>query len=515
MTLFDNLTLSRQALTLLERSGVRLVIICAGARNAPIVKSLDSFKNFEVLYFFDERAAAFFALGRSKATGEPAAVITTSGTAVAELLPAVVEARYSHIPLVVVTADRPKSFRGRGAPQSIEQVGIFSHYIEATHQADWDAHSNFNFTIPRHCPSHLNICFSEPLFATEFSSPVVSSAEFSRVKRPLVILGEILAHHREPVEKFLALLNAPIYAEAHSGLRGSEKLSGLLIKSGDRLVTTQTCQSEFDGILRVGSVPTTRLWRDLEDKLTDWGVLSVSDNPMSGLGRIAQDAISFATFFSELSVGLISRFSSLNFSSVFEKDRQLAQKLEGLLAKHPNSEPAMVRQLSNQLGPNARVFVGNSLPVREWDLAARHEPFEVAGNRGVNGIDGLVSTFLGWAKPGEENVIVLGDLSALYDLSALWADSQQITPPVKIVVINNSGGQIFNRMFRDERFLNQHELEFSKWAEMFGLDYTKISGPLGDWKKLSGKPEKSIVIELQPDNASSEIFWTECEKIFE
>ncbi len=515
MTPLDNMTLSRQALTLLEESGVRLILVCAGARNAPLVKSLDYFTNFEVLHFFDERAAAFFALGRSKSTGEPTAVVTTSGTAVAELLPAVIEARYSQIPLVVVTADRPKTFRGHGAPQSIEQVGIFSHYIEKTHQADWDAHSTFEFTIARHCPSHLNMCFSEPLFATEIPSVEIQVGSFSSVKRLLVVLGEIPMVHREMVEQYLVRLKAPVYAEAHSGLRASKKLSSYLLKSGDRFLTSRFCQSQFDGVLRVGSVPTTRLWRDLEDKLAHWGVLSVCDNAMSGLGRKSDEAISYSTFFSEMAENLLSRFVSAENAKVIDTDRQYFDKLEALFAQHVHSEPAFVREVSNRLGTKARVFVGNSLPVREWDLAARFEPFEVGGNRGVNGIDGLVSTFLGWAKEGKENVILLGDLSALYDLSALWAIAQNLTPSVKVVVINNSGGQIFNRMFRDPRFLNQHQLEFSKWAAMFGLDYVKINSGAGDWQKLGGIPDRSVIIELQPDNSSSEKFWADYEKLFQ
>lgn len=515
MTPIDNLTLSRQALTHLENNGVRLLVICAGARNAPLVKALDYFSNFEVLYFFDERAAGFFALGRSKASGVPAAVITTSGTAVAELLPAVVEARYSRVPLVVVSADRPKTFRGRGAPQSIEQVGIFSHYIDESYQADWDAYSKFDFTISRDCPSHLNICFTEPLFATEVAPAIVRDVDFASVRKPLVVLGEIPERYRPQTETFLAQLKVPIYAEAHSGLRGSKKLSPFLLRSGDRILTSSSCQAEFDGILRIGSIPTTRLWRDLEDKLAHWGVLSVSDNPMSGLGRTPREAVSFTTFFLEMSAELVKRFSNCDCAKVFEKDRELFKSLENLLGSNPHSEPAMVREVSNRLGDDARVFVGNSLPVREWDLAARFAVFEVAGNRGVNGIDGLVSTFLGWAKAGKENVILLGDLSALYDLSALWTDTQKCSPPVKIIVINNSGGQIFNRMFRDPRFLNQHEIEFSKWAAMFGLDYEKISASCGDWSKLEGVPEKSVVIELQPDSAASEKFWAGYEKIFE
>lgn len=517
MSELGNLALARKALSFLEKSRVKTLIVCAGARNAPIVKSLDQFKNFEVLYFFDERAAGFFALGRAKATGSPAAVITTSGTAVAELLPAVIEARYSGLPLVIVSADRPKNFRGRGAPQSIEQVGIFSHFVLTGDQHDWDYQSSNTSEIPLNSPFHLNICFSEPLFAEEaarVASP--SDLDFNSAQKPLVVLGEIPARYRESILEFLLKLKAPVYAEAHSGLRGSSRLQNLLIRSGDRFLATSFFQKQFDSVLRIGSVPTTRLWRDLEDKLAHWPVLSVCDHPLSGLGRSAKSALSFQDFFGGVHERLLTQIASAENTEIHSRDSESASQLESLFAKHPNSEPAFVRRLSDELGKEARVFVGNSLPIREWDLAAAQRFFEVSGNRGVNGIDGLVSTFLGWAKPGAENVILLGDLSALYDLSALWTDSQRMTPPVKIVVMNNSGGQIFDRMFKDSRFLNTHELEFSKWAEMFGLDFTKIlsSSPKEDWKRLGRDISKSIIFELCPSADATAAFWSDYEKIF-
>lgn len=517
MSDLGNLALARKALALLERAGVKTLIVCAGARNAPIVKSLDHFNNFEVLYFFDERAAGFFALGRAKAFGVPAAVVTTSGTAVAELLPAVIEARYSGLPLVVISADRPKNFRGRGAPQSIEQLGIFSHYISNGDQHDWDFKNSEISEIPLNSPYHLNICFSEPLFAEE-PTPVVkmTDGDFSAARKPVVVLGEIPAPYRDVVVDFLLKLKAPIYAEAHSGLRGSAALEPLLLKSGDRILATPYFQSQFDSLIRLGSVPTARLWRDLEDKLSKWPVFSVCDNAMSGLGRSSKAAISFQTFFAQEREPLLVQMGAVENADLLARDAETASQLEDLLLKHSNSEPAFVRRLSNELGAGARVFVGNSLPIREWDLAAALKTFEVAGNRGVNGIDGLVSTFLGWARPGFENVILLGDLSALYDLSSLWTDSQRMTPPVKIVVMNNSGGQIFNRMFNDPRFTNNHELEFSKWAEMFGLDFTKLdsSSKVADWKKLSGEISKSIVYELRPSADATAAFWSDYEKIF-
>ena len=113
----------------LNHSKVETVVICAGARNAPFITQLES-QNFNKIYYFEERSAAFYALGLMKKSGKPVAIITTSGTAAAELLPATIESYYQGLPLILITADRPKAYRGSGAPQAIHQIGLYSNYIE-------------------------------------------------------------------------------------------------------------------------------------------------------------------------------------------------------------------------------------------------------------------------------------------------------------------------------------------------------------------------------------------------
>ena len=158
MTNFD---LAEKIFEFLRQSLVETIVVCAGARNAPLVMSLTK-TNFRIIPFYEERSAAFFALGLIKNSGRPVAVLTTSGTAVAEILPAAIEATYQGLPLIIVSADRPKAYRQSGAPQSIEQVGIFSKYSEAIY--DFDVYSeNFHFDWSFRKPIHLNVCFDEPL----------------------------------------------------------------------------------------------------------------------------------------------------------------------------------------------------------------------------------------------------------------------------------------------------------------------------------------------------------------
>ena len=148
----DNVHRAARLIDEVRAAGVTDVCVCAGSRNSPLLVVLGARDDVRLFSFVDERSAAFFALGRAKALEAPVAVVTTSGTAVAELLPAAIEAFYSGMPLILITADRPARFRGTGAPQSIEQVGIFGAYAETALE-----------TWTRKRPLHLNIEFDEPL----------------------------------------------------------------------------------------------------------------------------------------------------------------------------------------------------------------------------------------------------------------------------------------------------------------------------------------------------------------
>ena len=157
----SNSLVSEQVLGLCSQVGVREIVLCAGARNAPFVKRLSESTQFVVYSFFEERSAAFFALGRMLASARPVAVITTSGTAAAELLPAIIESDYQRMPLIVITADRPRRYRGSGAPQTIVQTGLYSHYVEQ--ELDLEGEAPAKLEISGRRPVHLNVCFEEPL----------------------------------------------------------------------------------------------------------------------------------------------------------------------------------------------------------------------------------------------------------------------------------------------------------------------------------------------------------------
>ncbi|HEX7808943.1 MAG TPA: 2-succinyl-5-enolpyruvyl-6-hydroxy-3-cyclohexene-1-carboxylic-acid synthase, partial [Thermoanaerobaculia bacterium] len=221
--------------------------------------------------------------------------------------------------------------------------------------------------------------------------------------KPLVILGGLAPRHRARVREFVLALNAPVYAEALSGLREDPSLPH--ITAGERMIA----RGHFDSVIRIGNVPTLRFWRDLDTN--DVPVMHYSDLPFAGMTRGH--------------VHPIDALPSLRVErddAFFAQDREIAERMHAILDDEPQSELAMLRALSRELPDRARVYLGNSLPIREWDLVASRESrgFEYEANRGTNGIDGQLSTFFGWCKPHRDNVAILGDLTTIYDLNAPW-----------------------------------------------------------------------------------------------
>lgn len=503
-----NIELSKQVITQCLENGVSEFCLCAGARNAPLVQVLSFTKSIKIYHFFEERSAAFFALGRIGETGNPVAVITTSGTAVAELLPATIEAYYSSVPLLLITADRPRSYRFTGAPQSIEQMGIFSHYIEGSADLEREPLNlsvwNQNFAF------HLNICFDEPILDEPVTSwepqfqlkkrdmPKLGSLQEKNVDQPLVVLGPLKETEYEALVPHLLRWNAPIYAEALSQLKGDPRLQSLLLQGSDHLLKKYFEKKYFKSLLRVGSVPTTRLWRDLETSLIKVPVYSISNNDFKGLSRRTHHFVG---------LHLVETFNCIGSEEfrddIYELDLQSRSKILELFQKLPQSEPAMIFELAQKI-KHQNIYVGNSLPIREWDLAVgKTLQFEkVWGNRGANGIDGQISTFLGGLKSEVDNWGLFGDLTAMYDLVSFWIKNQLEVPNWNVVVINNKGGMIFNNIFHNETFLNRHDQSFRSIADFWKIEYQLWSSIPAD---VSCKNPR--LIELLPSPEQTDEFW--------
>jgi 2-succinyl-5-enolpyruvyl-6-hydroxy-3-cyclohexene-1-carboxylate synthase len=500
--------------TALAGAGVETWCVCPGGRNAPLVIVLERARGISALSFHDERSAAFFALGRARATGAPVAVVTTSGTAAAELLPAAVEAYYSCTPIVLVTADRPPRHRGTGSPQAIEQVGLFGEYAPTIFDgataadrldlAEWNGRQ----------PVHVNVCFDEPLADGEppaldlapgraprrapAADPAPLVGMLREARRPLVLLGPLEATDHAGVRDFVVRLGAPVFAEAASGLREDAALAHLRITSGERALRS----AGFDAVLRIGGVPTLRLWRDLDARLPTVPVCSVDRTPFPGLTRGAHVMAEPGTLLAAATPNLVA--DSGWRDDLLARDRARQTALGALWNTHPRAEPSLVRALSALVPAGSLVYLGNSLPIREWDLAAVRSAgsWIVGVSRGANGIDGQLSTFFGMCAPGRAHWALVGDLTALYDLGAPWILPRLATGPIRIVVVNNGGGQIFRRLFPYPEIRNEHAVTFDRWGEMWDIAYQR-------WDVVPSEaalPDR-VIIELAPDTAATDAFW--------
>lgn len=508
--------------------GVREFIVCAGQRNSSFVEALRLDEQIKVYYWPEERSAAFFALGRSRLTKQPTAVVVTSGTACGELLPAVMNAHYLSVPLLVITADRPPSFRGSGAPQAAEQVDLFKQYV----QFSQDLYENIPCTLSKWHKTgaaHLNVCLKEPqrypylgknpfiidtntdTHQTQQIDHTHSHSEldnfFNRVKNPLVIVSTLASEAISVLVPFLKRLNAPLFLEGISGIREEPSLQHLRIHRTDQILeSAQRCGYDIDGVLRIGGVPTHRIWRDLEYLQDKVAVYNITDTPFSGLSW--NRSVIHAPIQSVLqSYGVKKQYAAKNASTWLHEEVIFKSKLLALFENEPLSEPALIHQLSKIIPSNSHLYLGNSLPVREWDLAASDAAKNlcITASRGLNGIDGQISTFLGLCKPQCDNWAILGDLTTIYDMAGFWILPQLRPIKSTTVVINNGGGKLFETFSPHKEMLNCHDLNFKPLADMWRLDYSKWT-TIPETEMTSSNTLQHRLIEIIPDDTSTQRF---------
>lgn len=503
--------------------GVREFVVCSGARNIPLISALLECEDVVVWSHFEERAAGFFALGRMMDTREPCAVITTSGTAVAELLPSVVESFYQGRPLLVISADRPSEYRGSGAPQVIEQVGIFGNYVGSSVDVEGGYDALFSGWNGR-MPWHLNVCLGEGEVdemgecevSHEFGEwkPEREKLDVSALVRflndvwrgVLVCVGGLEPEDRAEVYTFLKRLKIPVVADPTSGLR--ELLGDLVISDPDRALKGLM----IGKILRIGEVPVGRFWRDLEGK-PDVEVLNLSRTGFSGLAR---KSVTISGSISRILKGVGEIDEVGDVMDLLRTNGKRSAQIDELIERFPDSEPAFVRMTSIYATMAESIYLGNSLPIREWGMFAQRDkesPHElVRANRGANGIDGQLATWAGWTHGIDDAWIVIGDLTALYDLSSpsLLHDCDAVGRV--IVVINNGGGRIFDRLPRVQKMdeaqkaiiTNEHAFSFESWAMMWGWDYQRVE-TVDELEIESGMVP--LVVELVPCEEQTKGFW--------
>lgn len=516
--IFPPVLLATAAVQHLLDRGVAEWVICAGARNAAFVVLLAELqqRGVRVWHHFEERCAGFFALGRARILERPVAVVTTSGTAAAELLPAVVEAHYQGLPLVLVTADRPRHFRGSGAPQAIEQVNLFGPYAECQDVAAADdLQSAENVRIS--APLQLNVCLEEPAAAdiaelrqqcvriplpAEPRRAVLPAGATEDVRNilagarnPLLLLGDLLDSEIPAAIALAESCTAPIWAEAASGLREHPALAARLIRGGDAALA-----QNWDAVLRIGGVPSCRLWRDLETQPAV-PVFSLHRTAHRGLGR------------TENVRHHIWDYAQVPAPPTAGEPDDAQRRTDSPPATGPgissdaDLESRLVHALSLLIPAGSLVFTGNSLPVREWNAAATvtYRGLRVHTLRGANGIDGNLSAWLGLGADVPESWAIVGDLTALYDLAAPWILAQLPAARRRIVVLNNGGGRIFSRLPSlrplqpGERSLmeNPHTLSLAPVAALWGMDYRCLTSleqdAAGSCPVLEGLADNALI----------------------
>lgn len=521
----NNIEAANEVLKKLESWGVQSFCVSPGGRNAPFIEAFSEVDYaHQCHYFFDERAAGFFALGRAKREKKPVVVITTSGTAVSELLSSAVEAKYSQVPLIFLTCDRPRSFRMSGAPQVVNQTEYLSGACEAFYDIQEEAQIA-NLAAPDRGPIHINISFGQPLLTGEFipepqsklqhlvktesDIPSLSATEDSDLfqKRTISLVKKF-----ESFSKVLLVLGVLTDSERAWVHKKFGRWKGLYFQEGEwnqsvlpksqRIIEGQTVldgldQGEFQGILRLGSVPVNKFWRRLsEENLLILSLTSLSWPGVPGGQIIARNCDQWPQL----------QLKDWSSPSLVEKDKKILQKRYQLLGQFPRSEPSFFRALTEIISQEQRVFLGNSLPIRNWlENGVRNRFHHLTSSRGANGIDGQIATWLGGCKRGEKSFGIFGDLTFLYDLNSLSqgcsvADEQKI---LNLFVVNNSGGQIFRGLFENPNFINPQTVDFSKIAEGFGCQYSRVEK--STQISLHDQPGLNI-IELVPDQNESDSF---------
>ncbi len=488
--------------------GITDVVVCPGSRSTPLAIAVAEHPGLRVHVHHDERSGAFMALGIGVASGRPAVVLTTSGTAAVELHPAVVEAHYQCVPLLAVTADRPPELQGVGAPQTINQRELFGDCVRwygepgpPTTEAreTWRplaAHAVAATIGGRPGPVHLNLAFREPLVGSLGEIPPrhdlgptnepaiwgLLDEEVARLapfldQRGLIVCGartSMSAHDVGVVHELAELLSWPIIADAISGLRVPHDL---LVTAADPILRHARSATSLipQMVLRIGGLLSSRV-------LNEW--LASSDAVQIGLDRygvvpdpyqilakaIHGDVAESATALIRATRHRQSTGSRIEPDGTWLAAWQRAERtarivIDTALAESPDSEPSAVARVLADLPTGAAMMVSSSMPIRdlEWFAPAR-TGVRVCSNRGVNGIDGVTSTAVGMSLTGLPTTLVIGDVAFLHDTNGLLGLTNR-PGQLDIVVIDNDGGGIFS-------FLPQHDvLETDRFEQLYGTPH--------------------------------------------
>lgn len=537
----------------LARTGTREAVIAPGSRSGPLVFALAAHPRIRTFVHLDERSAAYFALGIGKAAGRPAAVVTTSGTAAANLFPAVIEASQSETPLLVLTADRPHRLRGQDANQTIQQPGLYGGYARLSHDvaAPDLAEESLRYlrALPARAvaaslgppagPVHLNFPFEKPLEPTpvpeDISPELVEGSGLGAAGRPgerpftaietarPMVPDEVLEEVTELLRRtgrglvacgpaaepgrlgpaalrLAAATGYPLLADPLSGARFAPGAPEHALGSYDLFLRAREAWGELapDLILRFGAASASdgldtflRAQGRSAQVVVDGGD-RWKDHRAVASRYIRADAADFCL---RLAASLSAPVADSGWAAAWRTAEGAARDVAVREVQGDFFEGAAVAEVASALPEGATLFIGNSMPVRDLEAfaAPRSAAIRVLGNRGASGIDGTVSTALGAAvvSPGP-TVAVIGDLALYHDMNGLIA-SRRFGIDITLVVIDNDGGGIFHLLP-----IREHEPFFtSHFVTPHGLDFSHAARLYGlDHVRAEGRVGLRRALEL-------------------
>ncbi|RAK21073.1 2-succinyl-5-enolpyruvyl-6-hydroxy-3-cyclohexene-1-carboxylate synthase [Anoxybacillus vitaminiphilus] len=525
----DHLTLYVSAFVdELTKVGITDVVVSPGSRSTPFAIVMAEHPDIKVHMNIDERSAAFFALGMAKAKRKPVALLCTSGTAVANYFPAVVEAYYARVPLIVLTADRPHELRDVGAPQAIDQFNIYGKhakwFVEMALPEGSKEMLRYARTMAARAaaiamtapagPVHLNFPLREPLVpnVTEQTWTQIERKEpsyiqvsigkrtlereqfqfiyerLAGIEKGLIICGEIdKPHFAEAVVKLAETLNYPILADPLSHLRSGAHSKEYIVESYDAILKNETAMRTLmpEVIIRFGAMPVSKpLTLMLKNNTAIEQIVVDGDGgwrepTLNASYMIHCDETDFCNQLVELAQ---PKKKQSDWAKLWQDVNKMAKTALLEAGKDEEMfEGKVFIELAQLLPEKSILFVGNSMPIRDADtfFMATDKNIRIMANRGANGIDGVVSSALGASVTGDPLVLVIGDLSFYHDLNGLLA-AKLHKLNATIIVINNNGGGIFSFLpqAKQERhfellFGTPTNLQFEHIVRMYDGNYTK------------------------------------------
>ncbi|MBD1932634.1 MULTISPECIES: 2-succinyl-5-enolpyruvyl-6-hydroxy-3-cyclohexene-1-carboxylic-acid synthase [Cyanophyceae] len=542
----------------LKRLRLATAIICPGSRSTPLTVAFTQQNEVEAIPILDERSAAFFALGIAKRTGIPVALVCTSGTAGANFYPAVIEAKESRIPLVVLTADRPPELRDCHSGQTIDQVKLYGNYpnwqaelalpslemgmlgyLRQTMIYAWErslfptpgcVHLNIPFRdplapIPQLDTESLKLQFQPEDFFAGIASgglpsllrgtgeiPSTTIQEWQQCKRGIIIAGT--AQPRFPKEycnavlKLSQALKFPVLAEALSPLRNYAQLNSSLISTYDLILRNQQSAKELipKMVIQIGELPTSKELRNWLDntKIQRW-IIDPSDHNLDPLHgktthlRTSVESLVETQFIASLPTEYLHLWC--------EAEAKVRQNIDETMANMETLFEGKTAWLLSQFLPQKTpIFISNSMPVRDAEFfwKPNNSGIQPFFNRGANGIDGTLSTALGIAHQNQSSVMLTGDLALLHDTNGFLLRNKFIGH-LTIILINNNGGGIFEMLpiskFEppfEEFFATPQDINFARLCATYNVEHEVITSWEHLKQRLNPLPSKGIrVLELR------------------